>query len=112
MKRYLAVAAVTATMIVGLAGPAAAHTHKVTTGNGTVVELANGASHTIFPPDEDGDGYRDSCGVLDGQASNHAAYGLETAHHGPDEEPGRGDGCYTIYGSPLDPANDTNPAID
>jgi len=35
-----------------------------------------------------------------------AAYGLETAHHGPDAgEPGRGDGCYQTTGA-VPPARD------
>jgi hypothetical protein len=41
-----------------------------------------------------------------------AAYGLESAHHGPDSgTPGKADGCYRIDGT--DPAlDDENPAID
>jgi hypothetical protein len=38
-----------------------------------------------------------------------AGYGLETAHHGPDQgKPGKGDGCYvTDY-----PPEDNSPGLD
>lgn len=109
--RHTVVAATTLALVLGVAGPAAAHRHAVTTGSGTTVYLANGGNHTPFVKDADSE-LRRSCGVLAGGMQHNAAYGLETAHHGPDVEPGRGDGCYTIDGSPLDPANDRNPAID
>lgn len=105
------VAVTTMTLVVGFAGPASAHRHSVTTGNGGTVHLANGANHTPFVKDATSE-LRRSCGVLADGRWHNAAYGLETAHHGPDVDPGRGDGCYTIDGSPLDPANDRNPAID
>jgi hypothetical protein len=91
------------------AGPAWAHPHVVTTGNGDTVTLADGQNHPGFQPVNE-DGLRLSCeGILEPADSGPAGYGLETAHHGPDAgTPGKGDGCYATEGNPAD----SNPAID
>lgn len=92
-----------------LAGPAWAHPHEVTKGNGDTVILANGQNHPGFQ-EENEDGLRLSCeGILEPADSGPAGYGLETAHHGPDGgTPGKADGCYATEGDPQD----NNPAID
>lgn len=86
--------------------PSAAFAHAHTAGPKDQV-IANGALH---PPFVNGT----SCeGESGSQGNNNAWYGLETAHHGPDQgDPGKGDGCYYVAGGPLDPDNDRNPAID
>ncbi len=78
---------------------AAAHPHHVTTGNGEERVIADGQNHGPFA-----DGV--ACG------GDPAAYGLETAHHGPDAgTPGKGDGCYATTGG-VPPAQDVdNPVI-
>lgn len=91
MKLKMKVLVVTAlsAMTIGVSAlPAFAHPHTVD-GNGDGVAeatLANGQNHG---------GY--SSGVSCG--GDPAAYGLETAHHGPDAGvAGRGDGCYATTG--------------
>jgi hypothetical protein len=88
-------------LALGLVLPAvaAAHPHHVTTGNGEEQVIADGQNHGPFA-----DGV--SCG------GDPAAYGLETAHHGPDAgTPGKGDGCYATTGG-VPPAQDVdNPVI-
>lgn len=89
--------AASALIVVGLAVPASAHSpHEAAHakhGDGQV--LANGQNHGAYG-DRDNDGNKDDC-----TNSSPSAYGLETAHHGPDNEPGRADGCYEANGSPL-----------
>ena len=93
-----------------LAGSASAHKHYVTTGDGETVYIANGQNHWGFT--DQGDGTTLSCeGIKPTANVGPAGYGLETAHHGPDLEPGQGDGCYTTYGDSV-PSEDVNPAID
>ena len=66
---------------------ATAHPHQVET-PGTTQVIANGQNHAPFV-----DGV--SCG------GDPAAYGLETAHHGPDPgTPGRADEYYATLGTP------------
>lgn len=79
-----------------LPGAALAHPHVVSTSG---QELANGQNHGPFVNGT-------SCG------GDPAAYGLETAHHGPDAgTSGRADGCYQTTGS-VPPGQDvTNPVI-
>ena len=91
------------------ASVADAHPHEVTTGNGEEVTLANGQSHPGFVADSE-TGLFESCeGVNEPANSGPAGYGLETAHHGPDQgTPGKGDGCFATDGRPQD----NNPAID
>lgn len=95
--------------VVMAAGPAWAHPHQVTKGNGETVTLANGQNHPGFQPTNE-DGLRLSCeGTLEPGDGGPAGYGLETAHHGPDAgTPGKADGCYATEGDPAD----NNPAID
>jgi len=86
-------------VLVSLAGavPAAAHPHIVQR-NGQVI--ANGQLHGPFVNGV-------SCG------GDPAAYGLESAHHGPDAGiPGKADGCYQTTGSVAPGADDQNPAIN
>ncbi len=83
-----------------IAGPAAAHPHVVSVahqGDGQV--LANGQNHGPFVAGV-------SCG------GDPAAYGLETAHHGPDAgTPGKADGCYQTTNR-VPPGQDVaNPVI-
>lgn len=67
-----------------LAPAALAHPHVVSPSGQT---LANRQNHAPFVNGT-------ACG------GDPAAYGLETAHHGPDAgTPGRGDGCYQTTGS-------------
>jgi hypothetical protein len=84
-----------------LAAPAAlGHEHVVSTahqGDGQV--LANGALHGPFASGV-------SCG------GDAAAYGLETAHHGPDAGlPGRADGCYMTTDGVAPGADVASPVI-
>lgn len=73
----------------------AAPAHK---GAGQVI--ANGQLHGTFSPSGE------VCG------GDPAAYGLETAHHGPDSgTPGSADGCYQVDSMPPG-SDDENPAID
>lgn len=107
MKRRLTrtaavVLAMTAVSLV--ATPAWAHPHQIDTNqNGVIdtddVQLANGQNHGPFVNGV-------SCG------GDSAAYGLETAHHGPDAgEPGKADGCYQTTGG-VPPGEDVeNPVI-
>ena len=78
---------------------AAAHPHQVVT-PGTEQEIANGQNHGPFANGV-------SCG------GDPAAYGLETAHHGPDAgTPGKGDdGCYQTTGGVAPGQDVENPVI-
>ena len=108
----LLLTAIAATALLGAAKPASAHPHVVTTGNGDQVVIANGQNHPGFVVDAE-TGQVVSCeGVNEPANSGPAGYGLETAHHGPDQgTSGKGDGCYAAEGTSLPPA-DNNPAID
>ena len=100
LRVYLALLLAMAGALV-LAGPALAHAHEAEPAHdGAGQELANGQNHGPF----------DASGVTCG--GDPAAYGLESAHHGPDSgTPGRADGCYQVDSMP--PAtDDTNPAIN
>lgn len=95
--------------VLGFTSDAPAHPHHVTKGNGTEVVLANGQNHPGFTQVG---GQAVSCEGTKVPADNGpAGYGLETAHHGPDQgKPGKGDGCYARDGGI--PPDDNNPAID
>jgi hypothetical protein len=109
MQRILVTIAMAATLLVLGAASAAAHPHQVTTGNGTVVILANGQNHPGFVADPASGLFLSCEGVADLPNMGPAGYGLETAHHGPDAgTPGKADGCYATDGPPQD----RNPAID
>ena len=88
-------------LVLGLSVPAVAvaHPHTVETPDHTQ-PIANGQNHAPFVAGV-------SCG------GDPAAYGLETAHHGPDAgTPGRADGCYRTTGG-VPPGQDVeNPVID
>lgn len=81
--------------------PVLAHEHVTQPphdGEGQV--LANGQLHGPF----------DANGVTCG--GDPAAYGLESAHHGPDSgTPGKADGCYQVDSMPPG-SDDNNPAIN
>lgn len=97
MRRFIVACSVMLAMI----APAAvdAHPHKVET-PGTTQVIANGQNHGPF----------DSSGVSCG--GDPAAYGLETAHHGPDAgTPGRADGCYQTTGGVAPGQDVANPVI-
>jgi len=99
----MAVAAVLAVPLsLGVASPAQAHVHVAENASHTQ-PLANGQNHPGFAPVNE-DGLRLMCeGVLEPADAGPAAYGLETAHHGPDSgTPGKGDGCYAVVGNPVD----------
>jgi hypothetical protein len=82
--------------------------------NGDVGQyLANGDTHAPFTFS---DGFFQSCeaepGEDPGQPDHPSGFGLETAHHGPDEgDAGKSDGCFAESNPPASPAADQNPAI-
>ncbi|MCA1710738.1 MAG: hypothetical protein LC789_03485 [Actinobacteria bacterium] len=90
VRRTLTTAATGALILVGLAGPASAHTHEALAAHqGAGQVLANGALHNA---------------PVNGQlcGGDPASYGLETAHHGPDSGvSGKSDGCYQPDSFPL-----------
>jgi hypothetical protein len=87
-------------LVLAVAAPAAAHPHVVSVAHGGAGQtIANGQNHGPFV-----NGI--SCG------GDAAAYGLETAHHGPDAgTPGRADGCYMTTGGVAPGADVANPVI-
>ncbi|HJR87653.1 MAG TPA: hypothetical protein VJ930_08370 [Acidimicrobiia bacterium] len=88
---------VTGLLLVVSASGASAHPH---TANGQTI--ANGQNHGPYDP---------GTGIVCG--GDPAAYGLETAHHGPDAgTPGKADGgCFQLDSWPPT-SDDSNPAID
>ena len=100
LKVYLALFLAVAVALV-LTVPALAHEHIVDPdGDGVGQVLANGQLHGPF----------NANGVTCG--GDPAAYGLESAHHGPDSgTPGKADGCYQVDSMPPS-TDDTNPAIN
>ena len=88
------------TLALSLTLSALAHEHVVEPAHGgTGQELANGQLHGPFS----------ASGVTCG--GDPAAYGLESAHHGPDSgDPGKADGCYQVDSMPPG-TDDNNPAI-
>jgi hypothetical protein len=96
MRRFV----IACTFALALVTPmvASAHPHQVET-PGTTQEIAHRQNHGPFQNGV-------SCG------GDPAAYGLETAHHGPDAgTPGRGDGCYMTTGGVPPAADVENPVI-
>ncbi len=98
---------------VAAASPVWAHPHKAAPAHqGQGQELANGQNHGPFTVNEDG--YAET----QTDEGDPAAYGIETAHHGPDSgEPGKADGKYqtdaTAASGPNGPgSDDNNPAIN
>lgn len=97
MSRITISAAVIAAAALASANVALAHPH---TAGPTDQVIANGQNHGPFVN-----------GVTCG--GDPAAYGLETAHHGPDAgTPGAADGCYETTGGVPPGQDDENPAID
>lgn len=99
MKRKLALPLALLLLALGSSSAALAHPHTIVIDGKTVAVLANGQNHGPFVNGT-------SCG------GDPAAYGLETAHHGPDAgTPGKADGCYQTTGS-VPPGQDVaNPVI-
>ena len=102
MKRIikLVAAPLVASAFLAASADAAAHPHVVSVahqGSGQVI--ANAQNHGPFVGGV-------SCG------GDPAAYGLESAHHGPDAgTPGKADGCYMTTGG-VPPGSDvSNPVI-
>ena len=85
-RALIGLTAIGALLLAG-AAPVAAHVHYAINGQaGDGQLLANGQIHSPFVSGV-------SCG------GDPAAYGLETAHHGPDAgTPGKADGCYMTTG--------------
>ena len=96
------VLATTVAFVAGAFVPATAlaHPHEASVAHqGEGQELANGQNHGPFVNGV-------SCG------GDPAAYGLETAHHGPDAgTAGRADGCYATTGGVPPSADVANPVI-
>jgi hypothetical protein len=98
--RLLALAGALGALASANAAPAFAHPHQSSVAHqGQGQQLANGQNHGPFVNGV-------SCG------GDPAAYGLETAHHGPDAgTPGNADGCYQTTGN-VPPGQDVqNPVI-
>jgi hypothetical protein len=98
-RALIGLAAIGALLLAG-AAPVAAHPHLAANGQaGDGQVLANGQLHGAFVNGV-------SCG------GDPAAYGLESAHHGPDAgTPGRADGCYMTTGGVAPGLDVENPAI-
>ena len=88
VARISVITATVAISLFGATGTASAHPHVVSVAHdGAGQVIANGALHAPFVAGV-------SCG------GDPAAYGIETAHHGPDSgTAGNGDGCYQIDGT-------------
>ncbi len=94
-RRALVSLVVAALLLTIGAASVSAHVH---TANGQII--ANGQLHGSFSAD----------GVTCG--GDPAAYGLKTAHHGPDSgTAGKADGCYQVDSMPPG-TDDQNPAIN
>lgn len=103
-RRLAAVSALTAAVLTTGVAAAQAHVHAVANPDHTQ-PLADGQNHAPFVFNA-ATGMYESCGVV-----GPAGYGLETAHHGPDEgTPGSADGCFALTTAPA--VTDNNPAID
>jgi len=99
-NRRLAALLAAGSLALAIAGPVSAHPHRSSVAHqGATQELANGQNHGPYVSGV-------SCG------GDPAAYGLETAHHGPDAgTPGKGDGCYMTTGGVAPGADVANPVI-
>ena len=98
-RRLMALVAAGA-LALAVAAPVSAHPHQVSVAHqGAGQVIANGQLHGAF---------------VNGQAcgGDPAAYGLETAHHGPDAgTAGNADGCYLTTGGVAPGADVANPVI-
>ena len=101
MRRIACVIALGATAALATATAALAHPHVAEPGQGGAGQtIANGQNHGPF----------NTSGVTCG--GDPAAYGLESAHHGPDAgTPGKADGCYQTTGGVPPGQDDENPAL-
>lgn len=112
LTRIATAALISAGSVVAMSAPAVAHPHSAQNGQ----PIADGQLHPKFKADGT------SCeeyGTPSGDPVGPAWYGLETAHHGPDQgAPGKDDGCYQTETKPNPngpgwvPENDTNPGIN
>jgi hypothetical protein len=101
--KSLKITASIAAIVLWAVSPALAHPHTAQNASHHQ-EIANGQLHSAFVLNGE-TGLYDSCG------GDPAAYGLETAHHGPDAgTPGSADGCYSATTGPR-PVDDS-PGID
>ena len=91
MKRSVLYIAAAATSLLSVA--ASSHPHRAH--NGQI--LANGQNHEPFWPVEGAD-TSEAVFLIQSCGGDPAVYGLEIAHHGRDQDPGRADGCYTTLG--------------
>jgi hypothetical protein len=100
MRRQIISLAAALTLALAVAAPAAAHPHNASVAHqGAGQELANGQNHGPFG----------TAGTACG--GDPAAYGLETAHHGPDAgTPGNADDCYMTDGN-VPPGQDVQSPV-
>lgn len=113
MRRNARLIVLSLTIVAALAivSVASAHPHSVTTGHGDEQVLAEGQNHPGFVFNTETGQYESCEGVSEPADSGPAGYGLETAHHGPDQgKPGKADGCFALSTAPV--VTDNNPAID
>jgi hypothetical protein len=105
MGRILVIVTVLVVALTLGGGVASAHPHQSSRAHqGEGQQIANGQNHGPFTTTSEGHGR--TCG------GDPAAYGLESAHHGPDAgDPGKADGCYETDSMPP-ASDDNNPAID
>ena len=105
IARLLVVLVVLVATFVAGGAVAFAHPHEASPAHqGEGQEIANGQNHGPFTTTTEGHGR--TCG------GDPAAYGLESAHHGPDAgDPGKADGCYETDSMPPG-SDDNNPALD
>lgn len=98
-RRVMALIAAAA-LALAIGGPVSAHPHRVSVAHqGAGQVIANGQNHGPFTNGV-------SCG------GDPAAFGLETAHHGPDAgTPGKADGCYMTTGGVAPGLDVANPVI-
>ncbi|MDQ4064824.1 MAG: hypothetical protein M3161_02130 [Actinomycetota bacterium] len=111
LARKVTVAVVAAGAVLN-ASAVLAHPHKASPAHqGEGQEVANGQNHGPFTLNEDG--YAET----QTDEGDPAAYGIETAHHGPDSgRPGKADGKYqtdatATSGASGPGSDDNNPAI-
>lgn len=113
MRNPIRIVAVGATVAALQLPGAVAFAHPHTAGPTDQV-IANGQLHPAFVNGESCESFGlPGGGDFDG-TQNAAWYGLETAHHGPDQgDPGADDGCYRLDEGVTSPGDDDeNPAID
>ena len=111
LRRVISVALIVAALSIVSVAVVSAHPHVVTQGNGNQTTLANGHDHPGFVFNAGTNQFESCEGVSEPADTGPAGYGLETAHHGPDQgTPGKADGCFALDTAPA--VTDNNPAID